>query len=235
MTNTRTLTEATPLELEAILKDLDWATEWPQTLQDFLAQNPDAKYPEKPTAKNISHQIVAIFASNLGRGFTRDQITKIGEVLGRTGGDPIQWANKIERNGIKLDKTKGRPVGYGFAELTFSDKWLAMSQDHTTKAGRDASVTRIRGLLQEMADGKFEKGHRDPRLPLSDENLVMQPQEINRSYRDHYIFDHNGLPKVPNPAKFIEDPEHYYSKADLRLIYEALKNRFEHGIGLEED
>ena len=234
MTNQRTLTEATPLELDGILSGLDWATEWPQNLQDFLAQNPGTRLPAKPSGRNINHQMVAIFARNLGRGFTRDQLTKIGEVLGRTGGDAIQWANKTERLGIKLDKTSGGALGYGFAELTFSDKYLAMSQDNTTEAGRDASVARTRRLLQDMADGKFEKGHKDPRLPLSDENLVMQPYEINRSYRDRYIFDDNGLPKVPNPAKFIEDPEAYYSRADLRLIYEALKNRFEYGIGLEE-
>lgn len=171
--------------------------------------------------------MVAIFAANLGKGFTRDQLTQIGEKLGRTGGDAIQWANKTERLGIRLDKTSGGALGYGFAELTFSDKYLTMSQDHTTEEGREASLARTRRLLRAMADGKFEKGHKDPRLALTDENLVMQPYEINRSYRDRYIFDDNGLPRVPNPAKFIEDPESYYSKADLRLIYESLKNRFE--------
>ena len=227
MTNKRTIAEATPIELEAILSDLEWTDQWPQNFRDFLAQNPTVDLPSAPSKRSISHQIIAIFASNLGKGFTRAHLIQIGEKLGRTGGDAIQWANKIERRGVKLDKTSAGALGYGFAELTFSPKYLTMSQDLTTKEGRKDSVERIRNLLRDMAEGAFEKGHRDPRLALTDDNLVMQPYEINRSYRDRYIFDENGLPKVPNPDKFAEDPTAYYGEEDLRLIYETLRARFE--------
>jgi len=226
--NNRILQKASDSQFATILTGFTKATAWPQGLQDFIAANPRVKLPVKPSDRNISHQVIALFASNLGLAFDRAQLTAIGEKLGRTSGDSIQWANKIERVGIKLDKTPEKTPAYGFAVLTFSDKYLHSSQDLTTKVGRQDSVSRLRKLFDAMAKGKFEKGHKDPRLPLSDSNLVMQPYEINRSYRDRYIFDDNGLPTVPNPLKFAEDPSAYYSdEADLKLIYEALKARFE--------
>ncbi len=224
----RIVRDVTDLEMEAILKDLTLVTSWPQGLQDFLLQHPDCRLPSKPSAKNIGHQVISIFASNLGLAFKREHLRLIGEKLGKSAGsDPIQWANKIEQVGLRLDKSPGRSPGYGFQDLCFSDKYLASRTDLTTEVGRNDSVARSRRLFQEMADGAYEKGHRDPRLPLSDGNLVMQPQEINRSYKDRYIFDDNGLPTVPNPVKFAEDPTVYYSdEADRRIIYEALSKEF---------
>lgn len=228
MTKTRTITEATASELDSVLAGLSWATEWPKPLADFLTKYPAVLLPAKPSARSISHQVIAIFAANLGIGFNREQLTRIGEKLGRTTGDVIQWANKIERQGIKLDKTPVKSPGYGFSKLTFSDKYLHSSIDTTTATGIQSSKKRVRNLFLGMADGKFEKGHKDPRLPLTDSNLVMQPQEINRSYRDRYIFDDNGLPKAPNPAKFAEDPTLFYDdEADLRALFETLKKRYE--------
>lgn len=214
--------------MEKILDGLTLRSEWPQVLKDFLVQYPDSTLRAKPSVKNIGHQVIAIFADNLGLAFKRDHLRLIGEKLGKSAGsDPIQWANKIEQVGLKLDKSPGRSPGYGFQDLTFSDKYLNSRNDLTTDEGRASSVVRSRRLFQEMADGAYEKGHKDPRLPLSDGNLVMQPQEINRSYRDRYIFDDNGLPTVPNPLKFAEDPKDYYSdEADRRTIYEALKAEF---------
>lgn len=225
--STRTIREATAAELQAILKDLSWATEWPKALSKFLQKHSAIRLPAKPSARSISHQVIAIFAANLGLGFNREQLTAIGAKLDRTSGDAIQWANKIERIGLRLDKTPAKTPGYGFYDLSFSSKYLHSSQDTTTDAGRKSSADRVRELFEGMAKGKFEKGHKDPRLPLADGNLVMQPYEINRSYRDRYIFDDNGLPKVPNPLKFVEDPESYYSDTDLRLIYAALRERFD--------
>jgi len=228
--NNRILQKASDSQFATILAGFTKATAWPKGLQDFIAANPRVKLPAKPSKRSISQQVIALFASNLGLAFDRAQLTAFGEKIDpdRVGGDSIQWANKIERVGIKLDKTPEKKPSYGFADLTFSDKYLHSSQDLTTEVGRQDSVSRSRKLFAAMAKGKFEKGHKDPRLPLSDDNLVMQPYEINRSYRDRYIFDDNGLPTVPNPLKFAEDPSAYYSdEADLKLVYEALKARFE--------
>jgi len=226
--NNRILQKVTDAQFAAVLAGFTKATSWPQGLQKFIAKNPTVKLPSKPSDRNISHQIIALFAANVGLAFDRSHLTAIGEKLGRTSGDSIQWANKIERVGIKLDKTPEKSPAYGFAALTFSDKYLHSAQDLTTDAGRDASVSRSRRLFESMSKGKFERGHKDPRKPLTDDNLVMQPYEINRSYRDRYIFDDNGLPTVPNPIKFVLDPSSYYEdEADLRMIYDALKLRFE--------
>lgn len=224
----RTIREATTEEVDSLLANLSWATEWPEALQDFLALNPTVKLPTNPSDRNISHQIVAIFAANLGKGFSRQQLTRIGEVFGRTSGDAIQWANKIERVGIKLDKTAAKSPSYGFSELTFSAKYLSSGQDLTTKDGRQSSEDRLRSYFADLSTGKFERGHKDPNLPLADGNLVMQPQEINRSYRDRFLFDDNGLPKAPNPVKLIEDPTAYYdSRAYIEAVAKGLADWLE--------
>jgi len=216
---TRTIREATPSEVEAILDSLTWATEWPEVLKDFLALHPEVKLPHNPSDRNIGQQMVAIFAANLGIGFNRSHLTSFGEALGRSTGDAIQWANKTEQVGIKLDKTSRKAPAYGFAELTFKDRFLKNRFDLTSTEGRAQSEVKNRLYLKELSEGPYERGHKDPTLPLSDDNLVMQPQEINRSYRDRYIFDDNGLPKAPNPFKLIEDPTAYY---DSRAHIEAL-------------
>jgi len=215
----RTIREATTAEVDAILAGLTWATEWPDALKNFLALHPEVNLPHNPSGRSISQQVVAIFAANLGKGFNREHLTRIGKAFSRISGDAIQWANKIERVGIKLDKTPTKAPAYGFAELTFSSKYLLMAQNLTTPEGRRSSEERLRAYFADLSTGKFEQGHRDPNRALADDNLVMQPQEINRSYRDRYIFDENGLPKVPNPVKFVEDPTAYY---DSRAYIEAV-------------
>lgn len=219
----RMIREATSIELTELLDGLSWAKEWPQPLRDLIALHSEITLPKAPSARSISHQIIAIFAANLGIGFNRQQLTLIGERLGRTEGDSIQWANKIERQGIKLDKTPVKTPGYGFYDLTFSDRYLTSSQDLTTDDGRKKSEAKNRRYFELLSKGAFEKGHRDPNLPLADGNLVMQPQEINRSYRDRYIFDENGLPKAPNPFRLIEDPSAYYgNRSYIELVAQGL-------------
>jgi len=230
--NNRTIRKVTAAELQTILSTLSLASVWPQNVKDFIAANPavSSKLKDKPSVKNIQHQMIAIFAENLGIGFTREDIVLIGNKLGRTKGDHIQWANKIEQSGLVLDKTDGGAggKGYGFCELTFTDRYLTTHHDLTTDDGRAASEKRLRLLFKDMSEGKFEKGHKDPRKPLTDDNCVMQPYLINRPYRNRYIFDDNGLPSVPNPIEFVKDPSSYYEdEEDLRFIYEGLKARFE--------
>lgn len=55
----------------------------------------------------------------------------------------------------------------------------------------------------------------------------MQPQEINRSYRDTHIFDDNGLPAKLNPDVFAANPLRFYNKKDLQLILEGIKKVLE--------
>lgn len=230
--NNRTIRKVTAAELQTILSTLTLASAWPQNVKDFIAANPPvlSVLNDAPSVKNIQHQMITIFAQNLGLGFTREDIVLIGNKLGRTKGDHIQWANKIEAFGLALDKGRGNGRGkcYGFAGLTFTDRYLTTHHDLTTDEGRVASEKRLRLLFKDMSEGNFEKGHKDPRKPLSDDNLVMQPYLINRPYRNRYIFDDNGLPAAPNPIEFVNDPSSYYKdEADLRLIYEGLKARFE--------
>lgn len=232
--NNRTIRKVTAAELQTILSTLALASAWPQNVKDFIAANPPvlSVLGDAPSVKNIQHQMIVIFAQNLGLGFTREDIVLIGNKLGKTdkAHDHIQWANKIEQTGIALDKGRGNGRGkcYGFAELSFTDRYLTTHHDLTTEEGRAASEKRIRLLFKDMSEGSFERGHKDPRKPLTDDNSVMQPYLINRPYRDRYIFDDNGLPMAPNPLEFVKNPSAYYEdEADLRLIYEGLKARFE--------
>lgn len=209
-------------EFVNILKKIEPSKEWPTEIKEILKEHPEIKLRDIP-GKSMRNQVICIFASNQGVGFNRGHLQRIGEKLGVTTGDAIQWANKINRVGINIHKAGTlRERFYGFERIEFIDKYLRSNEDLSTDLGRKKSEERIRKLFADYSSQSFERGHKDPRKPLEDNNLVMQPYEINRSYRDKYIFDDNGMPKVPNPEQLVRNPLIFYDREDLKYIYEGL-------------
>lgn len=219
----------TDKEFQKILKKAKIVTKWPKEISDFLKKYPDVRFPSAPSKTVAKHQMLNILFSIKGKGLNREMLERIGRKLGFHGGDSIQWVNKLEQNGLKLSKAgSGKNIYYGIVSLQYTDKYLKTKINTTTSKGKEESEKKMRKFFHDLGNDDYEIGHKDPRLPLSDSNMVMQPSEINRSYRDNYIFDKNGLPRVPNPDVFEKDPKKFYpSKEDRRKIFEVLKKEFD--------
>lgn len=75
---------------------------------------------------------------------------------------------------------------------------------------------------------EWQVGHLDPTIPdFSDENLAYQPP-IQGKYRDRFKFDKNFVKMWPVAEKeLIPKFDKYYTEKEQRLIFEALKKKFE--------
>lgn len=86
----------------------------------------------------------------------------------------------------------------------------------------------MRVYYRSLADGEFERGHRDPRKPLTADNFVWQPHESNATYRDTCIFDGRGLPVIPTLVHMLDALRRYYTEAEMielaRDIIDAVAN-----------
>lgn len=221
-------------ELKAALKDKKPYTRWNQQLIELKKKNPDLKFNFKLTESLVNStkfQIINFLIENSNKAFSRKHLLIIEEALvqGKKSGDIIQVINKTDQNGLQRFFFKENGIMYySIPELIFTDKFLRKRKKYVSKEEAISDEKRIRGFFKDLSQDDYELGHKDPREPLTIENMVMQPSQINRSYKDNYIFDENGLPKCPNPEKLIKNPEKFYpNKEDRRLIYESLKKEFE--------
>jgi len=70
---------------------------------------------------------------------------------------------------------------------------------------------------------KLQKSHKDPRKPLSGNNIIPQCQKCNRAYRNFWIFDDKGRVRgIANPLIIKK-----CDKDIKKKIYELLKKEYE--------
>lgn len=218
--------------VEKLLRNVKPYSQWNEGFVQLKNKNEEFKLNLKISDKlmnSTKFQIRNFLAEHKEYAFSREHLLMIEDKLvkGRKSADIIQVINKVEQDGLKKYSFKrGKDTYYSFPEIKFTAKYLAKRKNYTTKEEILADEMRQREYFSDLSKDDYEIGHKDPRLELTVENMVMQPSEINRSYKDNYIFDHNGLPKVPNPEAFVKNPEKFYNGEDLRMIYDALKAVF---------
>lgn len=170
---------------EGILSTHAMQSEWTHELQEFLASHPNIMLPDNPSNK-LRHQAICLLALHKGIGFNRSQLTAIFDKLGIRTNDSIQAVNKLPQLGLNINKAgTARSPYYGFAELAYNDRYIRTRVDSTTRQERNISETDSRRFFSELSREPYEAGHKDPRLPLSGSNLIMQPVSINRPFRDN--------------------------------------------------
>lgn len=147
----------------------------------------------------------------------------------KKGGDAIQYINKSGQKGLQHQKVNlGRVPHYHLAFYEVSDyrriSYEAVDEEFYAD-GIDRGINFLTKMLniynRAKKTNKIDVGHRNPYgSDPSSSNLVAQPSEINRAYRDKFIFDENGMPAAPSPSYLVDNVDKYYNEEALdEIIY----------------
>lgn len=230
-----TIKPAGQADMDHILADLHAYDEWHPDLKGFqeqvTAEGFSSPYgrDDASLSKRVSHQLVNFLAHHQGLAFTRAQLLAVESVMVgdkptlKRSGDVIQTVNKMNQQGLKqFNGPVDGQFRYGLTGIALDLSKVAARRDSTTGKRRSVSEANGRAMYREMATGPFEKGHRNPDEPLTDENCVMQPRYINRTFKNTYKFDHRGLPLVPTAEHLTGNMGTFFSKAEWARIREAI-------------
>ena len=215
----------TPKGLEKICATLAPYTSWNSNLIALKKENPSFQYGGKANINSFSFQGVNFITDDAYNQYhyNRTQLIEILKVLlpGKSSSDVIQIFNKTDQKGLARDFFAYKGVTYyGCRKPTFTNEHLikratpinfgAAEQNESTKAGK--------ARLQKWRDGKWEVGHRDPRKPLTPENSVMQPQEINRTAKGNRIFEADGITSNPTPNYLVNNFTNIYPDKEDQIF-----------------
>jgi hypothetical protein len=197
-------------------------SDWHADIRKFINENPDLKFPGKGSN---AYKMVNVLAHYPQFAFTRQDLDKIAQKLGIQSDDIIQAVNKTTQWGLKRWSKRIKQVThYALPTIEFERKHTRTTYSSLDSEAKKDAETQAREYFRALAEEpSYELGHKDPRQPLGPDNFVMQPSSINRPHKDKYIFDSNGLPKAINPERLAKNPEQFYSKEDVRLMYEGFK------------
>lgn len=141
--------------------------------------------------------------------------------------DSIQAVNKIEQWGLKRGEAKGKywvpyPYQLGIKHL--------LRCELPDIENRDDKINAIKKDIQtdyiNVANDKWQLGHKNPENPTSElNNIVLQPP-IQQKYRDNYIFI-DTLTKIPTPKLLIKNNFEPFTESQQLELFKALKKKFE--------
>jgi hypothetical protein len=158
----------------------------------------------------------------------RDEAVKFFENIGMQTKDAIQQFNKA--TGLKRLKIRSLYcLQYPF-ELDTTDldkrKGVSISGDRNTIINTIKHWWREK--LTDVPNDEWHIGHLDPTInDATEKNLAYQPP-IQGTYRDSFKFDSFFNKMWPTAEKeLIPNMNEYYTEKEQRMIYEALKQKFE--------
>lgn len=149
---------------------------------------------------------------------------------GFASGDAIQPFNKVDQKGFGKAATLKRgqyALPFPFvADMTHIHKRVGAK----IVGDRDAQINAIKQIYQkeiiDVPNADWQVGHLDPTVgDASEANLAYQPP-IQARYRDRFKFDKEFRKMWPAGRELIAHCDDYYTEAEQRAIYEALKKRF---------
>lgn len=215
----------TDMQLDMLLSSQILYDDWHPDIKKIVDAHPELRFPKKAS---LQHKMVNILAHNPTHSFARPHLEKIAVKLGIKSDDIIQSINKTTQWGLERWTKKFDGVThYAVPEIKFISKHTRVTYTALDGESKKDSEKRAREYFLALSEeANYEIGHKAPRFPISADNFVVQPASINRPHKDKYIFDDNGLPKVPNPERFARNPELFYSKEDLKAILEGIKSFF---------
>ena len=184
-----------------------------------------------PGLTSLKGQALALLSQPEVRGqhhVSREQATKFFQNLGMTTPDSIQPFNK--GFGLKEIKVKGKIcLAYPFECDTVD---IQKRVGATISGDRDTIINTIkdwwRKNLVDVPNSEWQVGHLDPTIPdASEANLAFQPP-LQAKTRDRFKWDcwfHKMWPTAEK--ELIPNFDKYYTEAEQRMMYEALKKKFE--------
>lgn len=207
--------------LDAQLKNAQSYGKWLDAFVELAKKHTDVSfYGTMPKRTDTARfQLANFLADHPDTAYSRSQLDRIQRVLlgasGRIATDVIQAVNKSDQNGLARASFKWDGlVWYCLPFVEYDGNRIATRGKVSKADANQSGDATMRAYYQSLADGKFEQGHRDPRKPLTAENFVWQPHEINATYRDTRIFDGRGLPVVPTPAHMLDVLKKYYTREE---------------------
>ena len=217
-----------PCSDDILRTQLDSISSYSDWFEDFKTQKkltPDFGYGGVLTARSkrtARFQLINFLYGHREFAYSRTQFDLIQHQLcdeKNISTDVIQAVNKTDQNGMaRFSFSWNGKQWYCLPVIAFTDEKLNIRKTNIN-SDVDASTESQRKKYLSWANGQFERGHKDPRKPLDDENLVMQPADINGSRRDRYIFDDDGLPYSHNPDFCLKNP------SELMKMYPDIEDR----------
>lgn len=219
--------------LKELLEGKEPYVEWDEKFLKLKNENPDLRLNTKLTPRLVRSsrfQILNFMAEYSEYAFSRDQLLMIEIALvdGKRSADIIQLVNKTDQFGLKRYYFTEKGVKYySFPRIVFTDERLIARSENYSKKNYPEKEAIIRQLWGRLANGPFEKGHKDPRKPLTEENIVPQPAELNRALKDRFFFGVLGIPVLPTPKYIMKYIKKYYTLEDMRRLHIELGKNLE--------
>lgn len=174
-------------------------------------------------------QLINFLVEHDNLAFNRNGLDQVQHALcdkDSLSSDVIQIVNKTDQNGM---------VGFSFrwaGQTWYTIPCVRACSDRTVARNGNVSDSydvreqEIRHFFSSLAkEEAYERGHRDPYKPVSDDNIVPQPASLNGGWRDAYRLDSHGLPFSHSPEYLEQNPDaigKYYSIDDCRRLMNAL-------------
>ena len=158
----------------------------------------------------------------------REEAVQFFKNIGMETQDAIQQFNKAF--GLKKMKIKRGfyCLQYPFeTDMTDIDKRKGVS----ISGDRNTAINSIKEWwkknLLDIPNEEWQIGHLDPTIDdASEKNLAYQPP-IQGKYRDRFKFDSFFLKMWPTASELVPKVNEYYTEKEQRLLYEALKKKFD--------
>lgn len=201
-------------------------TEYPPDLVAFAKEKNISLLP----LTSMRGQALALMSQPEVRGqkhLGRDEAVKFFKNIGMETTDAIQQFNKA--TGLKRMKIRGSYcLQYPFeSDTTDIDKRKGVS----IRGDKNSYINTIKDWwkknLVDVPNEEWQIGHLDPTIDdASEKNLAYQPP-IQGKYRDRFKFDAFFLKMWPTASELVPKMNEFYTNAEQKTIYEALKKKFE--------
>jgi hypothetical protein len=157
----------------------------------------------------------------------RDEAVKFFKNIGMETTDAIQQFNKA--TGLKRHKMRGYYcLQYPFeSDTTDLDKRKGVSISGDKHSFINTIKDWWKKTLIDVPNEEWQIGHLDPTInDASEKNLAYQPP-IQGKYRDRFKFDAFFLKMWPTASELVPKINEFYTEKEQKMIYEALKQKFE--------
>jgi len=158
----------------------------------------------------------------------RDEAYKFFKNIGINAPDSIQQFNKV--TGFKRIEKRGHYcLKYPF-EHDIID--IQKRKGASIKGDRNAPINTIKDWFKkyivDVPNKDWQVGHLDPTIgDASEKNLAFQPP-IQAKYRNRFKFDSSFMKMWPTAEQeLIPKFDDYYTEQEQKMMYEALKQKFE--------
>ena len=216
--------------LDAQLSGLRPYSKWHPSIDALHKSNPEMKYGKggaNDDQNTPTFQLINFLAWHPNNAYSRADLIRIQDKLvpdvSRHSQDIIQCVNKIDQKGLMQFPFRLNGTKYYALPVIRVDYKRVATRQIVKRASDNKAIETQRQRYLDYANGDFQAGHIDPAKPLTPENTVYQPAEINKTIKDKYVCDPvTGLPHHIS-ADYLKDHwNDYYSSREMVMLLHSL-------------